>query len=182
MVTYFLHRYVLLFLFGHLIFSLWKLIELLANHRTACLTLLIYYFVYTRNSINFFKNSQISPSIKDIWFMFLKNSFRCVLFMYHLFSLLFDFVVFRMCTIYSTIYGWKTPFAYYFYFFFLWNVLMYMKLHVSIIFLICDNTFTVTMFYCLYVNVMETNKVRFNVAETEFRYRFNIFPEVYEKL
>lgn len=119
MVTYFLHRYVLLFLFGHLIFSLWKLIELLANHRTACLTLLIYYFVYTRNSINFFKNSQISPSIKDIWFMFLKNSFRCVLFMYHLFSLLFDFVVFRMCTIYSTIYGWKTPFAYYFYFFFL---------------------------------------------------------------
>lgn len=84
MVTYFLHRYVLLFLFGHLIFSLWKLIELLANHRTACLTLLIYYFVYTRNSINFFKNPQIISSIKDIWFIcFKKNSFRCVYFMYH---------------------------------------------------------------------------------------------------
>lgn len=59
---------------------------------------------------------------------------------------------------------------------------MYMKLHVSIIFLIRDNTLTVTMFNCRYVNVMETNKVRFNVAETEFRYRLNIFPEVYEKL
>lgn len=59
---------------------------------------------------------------------------------------------------------------------------MYMKLHVSIIFLIRDNTLTVTMFNCRYVNVMETNKVRFNVAETEFRYRLNIFLEVYEKL
>lgn len=73
MVVYFLHRYVLLYLFGHLIFSLWKLIELLANHRTACLTLLIYYFVYIINSINFFKNPQISPSIKDIWFICFKK-------------------------------------------------------------------------------------------------------------
>lgn len=57
-----------------------------------------------------------------------------------------------------------------------------MRLHVSIIFLIRDNTFTVTMFNCLYVNVMKTNKARFNVAGTEFRYTFNILPEVYEKL
>lgn len=33
--------------------------------------------------------------------------------------------------------------------------------------------------YCLYVNVMETNKIRLNVAETEFLYTFDIFTDVY---
>lgn len=95
-----------------------------------------------------------------------------VLFLF-LFSLLFDFVVFRMCTIYSEICALKTPFPYYFYFIFcqmFWCTCSYMFLFY---FVICENTFTVTMFYCLHVNIMETNEVMFNVAKTEFRYTLN---------
>lgn len=43
----------------------------------------------------------------------------CPFYVSLLFSLLFNFFVLSMCTIYSTIWGWKTTFDYYFYVWFL---------------------------------------------------------------
>lgn len=98
-------------------------------------------------------------------------SFLCITFV--LIFIVIRFCRFSMCTIYSTICASKTPFPYYFYLIFcqmFWCTCSYMFL---LHFVICENTITVTMFYCLYVNIMETNEVMFNVAKTEFRYTLN---------
>lgn len=117
MVAYFLHYHVLLFLSGHYFFSLWKLIELLANQRTAFLTLLIYYFVYTRSSIKKKNHLNFPFHHRHLIYMLKKIrsdvSFLCTTFVF--IFIVIRFVVFSMCTIYSTICATKTLFAYYFY-------------------------------------------------------------------
>lgn len=64
----------------------------------------------------------------------------------------------------------------------MYSIYSYMFLF-FIIFLVFDNIFILIIFYCIYFNIMDINKVKcLMLLKYRFEYIFVIFLEVYEKL